>query len=100
MLFRSLWGAMRITSLVLLARGQHTDPAKKMMVHTSIGMFLVSALFIYVTAGTQEVKWYKKAMENINNYEEIHCSNTDDCIQKYKKLIFQDKEAEQEELEK
>ena len=60
----------------------------------------IGHVFIYVTAGTQEVKWYKKAMENINNYEEIHCSNTDDCIQKYKKLIFQDKEAEQEELEK
>ena len=46
-----LWGAMRITSLVLLARGQHTDPAKKMMVHSSIGLFVVSALFVYVTAG-------------------------------------------------
>ncbi len=47
----------------------------------------VGNIFIYVTAGTQEVKWYKKAMENINNYEEIHCHSTDDCIQKYRAII-------------
>jgi len=46
----------------------------------------IGNIFIYVTAGTQEVKWYKKAMENINNYEEIHCNNTDDAIKKYQQL--------------
>lgn len=50
-------------------------------------------IFIYVTIGTQEMKWYKKAMENINNYEEIHCYSTDDCIQKYKAIIQKDEEA-------
>ncbi len=55
----------------------------------------VGNVFIYVTAGTQEVKWYKSAMENINNYEEIHCANTEDCIYKYKELIKQDKQAEE-----
>jgi superfamily II DNA or RNA helicase len=51
----------------------------------------IGNIFIYVTAGTQEVKWYKKAMENINNYEEIHCTSTDDCIQKYKVLTEKNK---------
>lgn len=59
----------------------------------------VGNIFIYVTAGTQEVKWYKKAMENINNYEEIYCTSTDDCIQKYKVLVQEDKKL-QESLEK
>jgi superfamily II DNA or RNA helicase len=44
-------------------------------------------IFIYVTSGTQEIKWYRKAMENINNYEEIHCNSTDDCITKYRAII-------------
>lgn len=56
----------------------------------------IGNIFIYVTAGTQEVKWYKKAMENINNYEEIHCTSTDDCIQKYKVLVQEDKENAQQ----
>jgi hypothetical protein len=56
----------------------------------------IGNVFIYVTAGTQEVKWYKKAMENINNYEEIHCTSTDDCIQKYKVLVQEDKENAQQ----
>lgn len=55
----------------------------------------IGNIFIYVTAGTQEVKWYKKAMENINNYEEIHCTSTDDCIQKYKVFIEKDQNASQ-----
>lgn len=60
----------------------------------------IGSIFIYVTAGTQEVKWYKKAMENINNYEEIHCTSTDDCIQKYKVLVEEDKKnAEQIETQ-
>lgn len=46
----------------------------------------IGSIFIYVTAGTQETKWYRKAMENINNYEEIHCHNTDDAIKKYQQL--------------
>jgi len=58
----------------------------------------IGNVFIYVTAGTQEVKWYKTAMENINNYEEIHCANTEDCIYKYKELIKQDKQAEEEKF--
>lgn len=49
-------------------------------------------VFIYVTAGTQETKWYGKAMENINNYEEIHCKDTEDCIKKYKECIKQDEQ--------
>jgi superfamily II DNA or RNA helicase len=52
-------------------------------------------IFIYVTAGTQEIKWYRKAMENITNYEEIHCNSTDDCIQKYKVLIQEAQKAEE-----
>ncbi len=57
-------------------------------------------IFVYVTRGTQEVKWYKKAMENINNYEEIHCHSTDDCIQKYQDFIQKDEEAaKQSELQ-
>ena len=53
----------------------------------------IGSVFIYVTAGTQEIKWYRKAMENINNYEEIHCHSTDDCIEKYKRLVEADKKA-------
>ena len=56
----------------------------------------IGNIFIYVTGGTQEVKWYKKAMENINNYEEIHCISTDDCIQKYNTII--EKLTEQVEI--
>lgn len=47
-------------------------------------------IFIYVTRGTQEVKWYRKAMENINNYEEIQCYSTDDCITKYKAILTEE----------
>lgn len=56
----------------------------------------IGNIFIYVTAGTQETKWYKKAMENITNYEEIHCYSTDDCIEKYTKFAEKDKEAREE----
>tara|TARA_R110000868_G_scaffold28617_4_gene107105 strand:+ start:6208 stop:7446 length:1239 start_codon:yes stop_codon:yes gene_type:complete len=52
----------------------------------------IGNIFIYVTAGTQETKWYTKAMENINNYEEIHCHNTDDAIKKYQQFA---KEADE-----
>jgi superfamily II DNA or RNA helicase len=40
-------------------------------------------VFIFVTTGTQEVKWSKKALQNITNYEEIHCKDIDECIEKY-----------------
>lgn len=59
----------------------------------------IGNVFIYVTAGTQETKWYKSAMENINNYEEIHCANTEDCIYKYKELIEQDKQTKEKVTE-
>jgi superfamily II DNA or RNA helicase len=50
-------------------------------------------VFIYMTLGTQEAKWYKKAMENITNYEEIYCNGTEDCIKKYQKLMQSEQEA-------
>lgn len=50
-------------------------------------------VFIYMTIGTQETKWYKKAMENITNYEEIYCNGTEDCIKKYKALVQSEQEA-------
>lgn len=59
----------------------------------------VGNIFIYVTAGTQEVKWYKKAMENINNYEEIHCHSTDDCIQKYRAIIQEAEKSKETEAQ-
>ena len=59
----------------------------------------VGNIFIYVTAGTQEVKWYKKAMENINNYEEIHCHSTDDCIQKYRAIIQETEKSKETEAQ-
>lgn len=58
-------------------------------------------VFIYMTLGTQEVKWYKKAMENITNYEEIYCNGTEDCIKKYRLLVEQETgSSAQEDAEK
>lgn len=47
-------------------------------------------VFVYITLGSQEVKWYKKAMENISNYEEIYCNGTEDCIKKYQAIYEQE----------
>ncbi len=44
----------------------------------------IGNVFIIKTVNTVEVKWYNKAMENINDYEIIKCINIEDCIKKYK----------------
>lgn len=60
----------------------------------------IGNVFIYMTIGTQEVKWYKKAMQNITNYEEIYCNGTEDCIKKYEQLEQEARAVEQQALEK
>lgn len=41
-------------------------------------------LFIFVTAGTVEEKWYAKMFENINAFQVIECENVEDCVLKLK----------------
>lgn len=41
-------------------------------------------VFIFKTLGTQEVKWFDKSFENINNYNMIYCDGIQDTIKKYR----------------
>jgi superfamily II DNA or RNA helicase len=65
----------------------------------------IGNIFIYVTLGTQEIKWYKKAMKEITNYEEIYCNGTEDCIKRFQAIQASEQElsessedVEQEEV--
>jgi superfamily II DNA or RNA helicase len=40
-------------------------------------------VFIYLTVGSQEVKWLEKAMSNITNYNILTCNGEEEAIQKY-----------------
>lgn len=40
-------------------------------------------VFIFLTIGTQETKWFESAMGNIVNYQQIYCNGINDAIKKY-----------------
>lgn len=42
----------------------------------------IGRIFIFVTKGTQEEKWYKKMFEGMDNLNFINCVGIDDCINK------------------
>jgi superfamily II DNA or RNA helicase len=39
-------------------------------------------VFIFVTTGTVEEKWYSKMFENISAFDVVECNNVEDCILK------------------
>lgn len=44
-------------------------------------------VFVYLTIGTQEQKWYDASMENITRYNMIYCNGTKDTIKKYSEIL-------------
>lgn len=44
----------------------------------------IGKVFILITQHTQEVQWFNKMFENVNNYNFIYCKNIADCINKIK----------------
>jgi superfamily II DNA or RNA helicase len=44
-------------------------------------------VFIFLTIGTQEAKWFESSFKNITNYNMIYCNGIQDTIKKYKESI-------------
>lgn len=44
---------------------------------------LIGSIFVFVTFGTQEEKWFSKMFENMENLNIIDCYTIDECLTKY-----------------
>jgi len=44
----------------------------------------VGNVFVFITENTQEEVWFKKAFENLTDFNIIQCESIEDCIKQYK----------------
>jgi len=45
---------------------------------------LIGRVFVFVTFGTQEQKWFEKMFTNMDNLNTIDCYSVEECLKKYK----------------